>query len=309
MRIRAAWMYYVEEMTQSEIAERLGIGRVTVVRLLSDARERNEVKLSIEGELSECVRLERLLEQAFGIGEAVVVPVSDDRDPAHSIGTATGDYLSALLKPDMTIGVGWGRTLYRALGSIGERPINDLKVISLLGGITKAREFNPSEFAWQFASLFRAESYLLTAPAFVDSPETRRALIERCGLKEVFDQAERMDVALISTSGMEPDTTTFKHGLVTAEERESLIRAGAVGDCLCTFFDATGQTMDHPVNRRVMAVPLETIARIPKRILASGGKGKVPALQAFLPAMKPTTFITDEVSAKAILKGAAKGKR
>ena len=31
-RMRIAWMYYVEGLTQNEIAERLGIGRVTVVR-------------------------------------------------------------------------------------------------------------------------------------------------------------------------------------------------------------------------------------------------------------------------------------
>ena len=41
LRIRAAWMYYMEQLTQNEIAERLGIGRVTVVRLLADARARN----------------------------------------------------------------------------------------------------------------------------------------------------------------------------------------------------------------------------------------------------------------------------
>jgi len=38
LRQRVAWMYYVEEMTQSAIADALGIGRITVVRLLSEAR-------------------------------------------------------------------------------------------------------------------------------------------------------------------------------------------------------------------------------------------------------------------------------
>src|SRR5271163_4057622 len=32
LRQRVAWMYYVEEMTQSAIADALGIGRITVVR-------------------------------------------------------------------------------------------------------------------------------------------------------------------------------------------------------------------------------------------------------------------------------------
>ena len=43
LRIRAAWMYFIEQMTQNEIADVLGVGRVTVVRMLAEARARNEV--------------------------------------------------------------------------------------------------------------------------------------------------------------------------------------------------------------------------------------------------------------------------
>ena len=46
LRIRAAWMYFVEQMTQNEIADVLGVGRVTIVRMLADARSRNEVSSS-----------------------------------------------------------------------------------------------------------------------------------------------------------------------------------------------------------------------------------------------------------------------
>ncbi|TIP33365.1 MAG: sugar-binding transcriptional regulator, partial [Mesorhizobium sp.] len=53
LRIRAAWMYFVEQMTQNEIADVLGVGRVTIVRMLAEARARNEVKITIESELLE----------------------------------------------------------------------------------------------------------------------------------------------------------------------------------------------------------------------------------------------------------------
>ena len=64
-RLRAAWMYHVERMTQNEIADALRIGRVTVVRLLADAAARNEVKVTIEGDLAELVAIERRLERQF----------------------------------------------------------------------------------------------------------------------------------------------------------------------------------------------------------------------------------------------------
>ena len=43
-RMRIAWMYYVEGLTQNEIADRLGIGRVTVVRNINEALRHREVK-------------------------------------------------------------------------------------------------------------------------------------------------------------------------------------------------------------------------------------------------------------------------
>src|ERR1700741_2617370 len=73
-RMRIAWMYYVEGLTQNEIADRLGIGRVTVVRNINEALRRREVKIWIEGEVAECLELEDRLRETFNLEEAVVVP-------------------------------------------------------------------------------------------------------------------------------------------------------------------------------------------------------------------------------------------
>ncbi len=80
-RMRIAWMYYVEGLTQNEIADKLGIGRVTVVRNINEAIRQREVKIWIEGDVAECLELEGQLKQTFGFKEAVVVP--EPSDPAH----------------------------------------------------------------------------------------------------------------------------------------------------------------------------------------------------------------------------------
>src|ERR1041384_7888378 len=86
LRIRAAWMYFIEQMTQNEIADVLGVGRVTIVRMLAEARARNEVKITIESELLEIVRLERALEKTFGLQQALVAPLTDpNADPIPAI--------------------------------------------------------------------------------------------------------------------------------------------------------------------------------------------------------------------------------
>ena len=204
-RMRIAWMYYVEGLTQNDIAERLGIGRVTVVRNINEAIKQREVKIWIEGEVAECFELEADLKQAFGFKEAVVVPEPViPENITKSIGVAAGMYMSDTLADDMTVGVGWGATLYESLQTLAPRELENVQVISLLGGIVQARKFNPAEFAWQFARIMGADCYLLQAPAVVDSPETREALIERCGLRDIFRRAERLDMALLSVGTMAP---------------------------------------------------------------------------------------------------------
>jgi DNA-binding transcriptional regulator LsrR (DeoR family) len=302
LRLRAAWMYHVEEMTQSAIADALGIGRVTVVRLLSDARNNHEVRISLSRAVSELTALEMAIERAFGIGEAIVAPLSTkDADPTRPIAAATGQFVSDFLQPGMKIGVGWGQTLHQCLSFISDRQIPDVSVVSLLGGIAKAKQYNPTEFAWQFSRILQSECFLLPAPALVDSVDTKRALIDRCGLSEIFAVGRSLDAVLLSVGGMTPDATAYRFGYFSEQDRLSLIKEGAVGDLLYYFYGIDGQLVQHSINDRVMAIPVESLAMAPHRILTSGGPNKIDAIIGAIRLVKPTVFITDEVTASAVL--------
>src|ERR1700749_1468105 len=78
LRQRAAWMYFVEEMTQSAIAEALGVGRVTVVRMLAEAKALGEVRIALSRGDVELAGLEAALCKHYGFSEAVVAPLSSD---------------------------------------------------------------------------------------------------------------------------------------------------------------------------------------------------------------------------------------
>ena len=302
-RGRAAWLYFVEGRTQGEIADILGVNRVAVVRLIAEARRRGEVRVTITAPLAELVEIERALELRFGIGRVLVAPVSDPAtDPVRVIAAAAGNYLNATMRPGLTVGVGWGRTLHASLGFIAGRSLEDFRVVSLLGGLAAARRFNPAEFAWQFAEQFQGEGYLIPAPALVDSPETKHALLEHCGLAEVFEMADHLDVLLLSVGAIETVTTSYRMGHLSEADRRGLIEAGAVGDILYHFIDENGQVLDHQVNRRVMAVGLDRLERTPERVLVSGGPEKLRALKGAIKALRPTVLITDQITAQNLLK-------
>jgi deoxyribonucleoside regulator len=301
-RMRIAWMYYVEGLTQNEIADRLNIGRVTVVRNLNEALKQREVKIWITGHDAETLGLETKLKQKFNLLEAVVVPEPVFAENiAKVIGTAAGMYITDQLTDNFCLGVGWGATLYASLQTLSPRELTNVDVVSLLGGIVQAKRFNPAEFAWQFANTVGADCYLLTAPAVVDSEDTRRALIERCGLHEVIKRSEKMDMALLSVGTMSEQATSFRFGFFSDEDRLSLIKKGAVGNMLYNFFDRNGALVDHPLNRRVMSMPIENLRSVPKRVLISGGNDKIDALLGGIKLINANVIITNELTARQLV--------
>lgn len=302
LRARAVWLYHVEGITQNDIAQQLGVSRVMVVRLLADARRRNEVRVIVSAPLAELTEIERRIETTFGINRVIVAPFADaEEDPVRVIAAAAGSFISGLMASGMTVGVGWGRTLYNSLPFISGETLEDFRVVSLLGGIAAARRFNPAEFAWQFAELFQGEGFLIPAPAVVDSPETKHALLERCGLAAIFEMATKLDVALLSVGGISTLTTSYRTGYITEADRRSLIEAGAVGDVLYNFVSEDGKPVRHEVNDRVISADLSLIRRCPERVLISGGKEKRIAIRAAMQTLMPTTLVTDEQTAISLL--------
>ncbi|MCY0094258.1 sugar-binding transcriptional regulator [Hoeflea ulvae] len=302
LRVRAAWLYYIEGLTQSDVADRLGVNRIMITRMLSDARKRGEVVIRIKSKLGPLVESQIQLEEKFGLAKAIVAPFGeDDGDPTRVIAAAAGEYVSGLMRNNVTIGVGWGRTLHTMLPYVEGRTLEGAKVVSLLGGIAQARRFNPAEFAWQFAELFDAEGFLIPAPAIVDSAQTKHALLEHCGLDHIMGMAETCDVVLLSCGGISTITTSYRTGHVSEAERNSLIEAGAVGDVLYNFLDSDGQPVPHPVNDRCIAVSVDRLSRLSNKVLISGGIEKTEIIRATLKSIKPNTLVTDEATARRLL--------
>src|SRR5271157_5942094 len=238
LRQRAAWMYFVEEMTQSAIAEALGIGRVTVVRMLAEAKALGEVRIALTRGHAELGGLEAALCSANGFADAMVVPLSaPSADPTGPIGAALGDYVSSLLRNDMKIGLGWGRTLNRSLEYLRERSLRGLSVVSLVGGVTHFLHDNPAEFPSAFARSFDADCYLIPAPAVVDSAATKAALIERCGLGAVYGFANVLDAVVVSVGSLGNEATISRFELIGQADRQVLREFGGVGELLCNVYD------------------------------------------------------------------------
>ncbi len=302
LQVRAAWFYYVEGLTQEQTAQQMKISRAKVIRLLAAAREGGIVRIRIDPRGSAQVALERRLIAAFGLAEAVVVPApADESAVAAVVGHAAGVYLSEQMRDGLSMGIGWGATLNMSLKALDAAPRERISVISLLGGMTHSRAVNPSAVARRLADALGADCYQLTAPLIVADGAVRALLWAEPGLHELDEHARHIDLALVSVGDVSADATLFKEGLLPRSELASLVAAGAVGDVLCHFIDRDGVLVDHPVNQRVIAVNLDALRRVPKLVIASGGRRKADAIRAALKATRAKVLITDETAAMRML--------
>jgi len=94
-----ARLYYVRELTQQQIAHRLGVSRFKVLRLLEQARAEGVVRFEIDEPVPVLDDLSRRLEERFGVTAVVV-----ERDVAR----AAANLLPRLLHNDDVLGVAWG---------------------------------------------------------------------------------------------------------------------------------------------------------------------------------------------------------
>ncbi|MEZ2220482.1 sugar-binding transcriptional regulator [Rhizobium sp. RCC_161_2] len=304
LRLRAAWLYYNQGLTQKDVAEQLGISRTTVIRLLDEAMRRSEVQIWINEGIDDCVELAIKLERIYGLDEAIVVPApagGDVNAQAKSVGLALGQFLTEAIPDNYTIGVGWGRTMTASLASFRPPRRDNCKVVSLLGGIVAVHQTNPIDYTWRLASQLGAECYMFLAPLLVDSIETKRNLIEKCGLEAIYRLAENLDLAIVSCGDIGPQSTSLSEGFISKRELDQLIEAGCVCDTMFNFLDAEGNSVDHPINKRVMSVDLDTLKKAKHIVISSGGAHRAVAISATIKRIGCNTLITDESAAKALL--------
>lgn len=301
LRLRAAWLYHAFGLTQSEVAEQLGLGRSSVIRLLEEARQRGEVRITIEDRLPDLAELSVRLERALGLDEAIVVPAPPDAAATRAVGLALGRFLSETIADDMTIGVGWGRTLSAALESFSPPKRTGVKVMSLMGGAVETQFTNPFEFAWRLAGALQAECFLFPAPLVVDSAETRARLMADRGIARLIGIADSLDLAVVSAGGFWGQAGSLVRRLITDDEARELERLGCTADIMCSFIDAAGQVLSHPLNARVMSVGVERLRQARHKVLASGGRERAPAIRAVIRSIGCNTLVTDEHAARALL--------
>lgn len=299
---RICWHYFKEGQTQEAIAQRLGLTRKRVNRILNDARSSGFVQIAINSPEGACVELERRLIDGFDLRGAVVVPSpAPDVDVRTVVGAAAGQYVSDRLGKGGCLGINWGGTINSAAQNLVRRQGWGNTVVLLCGGLAESTRINPYDNAAMFARALDATCYYVAAPMFADSRELRDALVASDPIRRVLGMVRKLDMALLSTVDLSKDSKALEYGVISQELWASLREAGAVGDICGHYLNEDGQAVRHPFTERAVHPPLDELRKVPELVLAAGGLQKVSIIRAAIRAGLCHVLIIDEVAATTLL--------
>lgn len=292
---KAAWYYYMEDNTQAQIAEVMGISRAKVIRLLEEARAQGIVQFSFRKNDSQRVSAEQLLIDRFGLKDAFVVPTPLDSSAINqSIAQGAAHYVSDHLREDGYLNIGYGDTVSRMLGFLAKNREESLNVVSLTGGVSY---YLPSVGT----TAYSMHLFLTPSPLVVSSRQVRDALLDEKSLQDVSTMTEYADMSVVGIGAAVEGATVLRNGILNEGELTVLKMQGAVGDVLNHFMDKDGNLIQTEIEDRVISTDLDKLRQLKNVVGVAGGKDKVTAIKAVLNGGYLNVLITDSDTAAELL--------
>ena len=304
---RAAWLYFIGDRTQDEIAAQLDLSRQAVQRLVAFAVSEKLIKFRLDHPIASCTELAARLVGRHGLEFCDVTP-SDPDAPGSIAGIAgaTAARLQRLLvsKAPMVVCVGTGRTLRAAVEEMDTLDRPQHKVVSLVGAMAAGGHASPYDVVMRLGDKAGAQRYPMPAPVLTETVEDREGIQSQRAFAVLRELREQARASFVGISEIDWRAPVHRDGFMTDTDISALIEAGAVGEITGWSFDAAGQPLDCQVNRRIASLPLE----IPPgrlTVVAGGGPQKVAPLKAALKGRLLSALITDEATAEALLSDAS----
>lgn len=297
--------YYLEGKRQADIAQDLNLSTPKVNRLLKQARDQGLVEIKIHTPYLNIFEIEKRLLALTGLQDTVVVPklTTDTASVLQAIGSEGADYLLRHLRDGDIICMGGGRTIEALVQAIQPERRYEVQVVPAIGGVQGMHHTNLNYLVAELAHKLGGRAYQLHAPAFVDSPEEREAVL---GLRQVGDilaLARQARIALVGIGAVSPLSSSYFQftSLDTTDMTEIVEREHGVGEILAHIYTADGHLCATDYARRVVALSPEELKNIPITIGLAATASKVLPVYGMLKGQFLNRLITDEEVATPIV--------
>ena len=236
--VQVAQLYYEDNLSQQEIADRLGVSRALINLYLKNAREEGIVRVQIVDPINNCIQLADKIKNLFGIKHISVVP-NPRGAPSLSlraVASASAEHISSHLTDGATFGLCWGRTTAAVVELLKPTRARNVDAVPLLGDSGH--------------TVIHSQMNQLVMQA-----------AQHLGVKAYF-------LSLLACMGI--GTVPPTPGMVVYMGEEilpKLMQAGAVGDLCGIYYDRHGRIIPSGLEDRKIAVAVDQL-RAAKSIVA-----------------------------------------
>ncbi len=256
-----ARMYYIEGMSQLEIANILFFSKAKVSRALRIAREEHIVEFQINYPLKRSIKLETELKRRFRLKEALVVTdLYENQNTDISIkriGEMAASYLDETLKDGDSVGIAWGRTMYQTVRQLKPSSPRRIQVLQLMGNSMDdyQMDIDVTTLTERMAQTFQGTATRLYAPMYVNSDIVRKELLKEPLIRRTMEKIRTVDYALtgIADVSLEYPKNTWA-GYLTERKKRELKHKGAVGYLCGYFLDKDGNKLSDPINDKIVEI-------------------------------------------------------
>lgn len=293
-------MYYEQNLTQQQIANKTGLTRMKISRSLQKAKDMGIVRIIIDYS-GLYLELESEINSKYQLKETIIVDSSMNNDMKNQVASTAAYYLENNLTKNSTIAIGWGSTMSRVSNFIQDMSNMKLLFSPIIGGHGKSElDMHATTISSNLAKKTGCNSLSLLAPALVKSKKEKELLMDDTHIKEVINQTKRADYALFSLgSPLVKDSSLSKSGYLSDDDLKQLKDEGAVCDIVSiAFLNKDGNICCKNITDRSVGISESDLKNIPLKICIVEGEEKHDAVKVALKAGYINVLITDKDTAK-----------
>ena len=304
--VNVARMYYLRGMKQEEIAKKLKVSRASISLILTEAKRKGIVEITIHNPRENNDEISRALSARFAVDRCTVVPTSiRETDVLIELTAArAADIFDEEAQNGDTVGIAWGRTCYAFMSSYQPKHhFQGMQVVPLVGGSNRnLKRYQLNEMVRQFSEKVHGAPAFIHAPAFPASQKDFELYMDSSSVRQMMGLWKSIDIAVVSV-GAPPISREFDGSKIATKKGKTTDPARMpVGDICGRYFDIGGSFVEDPAYRRIIGIPVDSLRKIDKVIFVVGGTEKAYSLLGALKTRLVKTLVTDEQTALAVMR-------
>ncbi|KWX70617.1 sugar-binding transcriptional regulator [Paenibacillus jilunlii] len=304
--IQVAKMYYLEDLTQSDISKRLGIYHTSISRLLKKARDEGIVQINIIDEDKNHSEMEKRMKHMFGLQEVIIAASKESMsgsDKTKSVARAGAGLLNKIIRDEDVVGFAWGRTIGSLIGEFADCPQRAAHFVPLAGGPGDMdTKYHVNAIVYSIAQDFGGEAHMIDAAAVLERKETKDEIVHSNYFRKISGLWEKLTVAVVGIGAPINNSNMIWTGFFGDKEIKDLNSHDAVGDICSRFYDSQGNAVNSELAERTIAIPLERLRDTRYTVALAESVEKAPSILGAIRGKYINALVTNEETAAEVIR-------